>query len=213
MSEREQKPRLGSHVAALREPFHQGSVDASRAFEKWLGRPASIELDALMALPLSEATGVLDVGDEPVCFCSAEIRGLFGGELILAFDDASGLALADLLLDQPVGATQEWSEMATSAVLETANILGCAFLNSLARSFSRTDAAAEILPTPPRFSREFAECLLEFALMGQAAASDEVVVASTRFQVDQVPLNWTLLLVPDGQLACRLHDLLPAGEP
>lgn len=199
-------------LAALRSAFHQGSAEASQALAQWIGKPSVIELDSLEQLPLEEATGLLAAGDEPICFCSAEMQGLLTGEMILAFDDASGLALADMLLDQPPQTTSEWTEMATSAALETTNILCCAYLNSLARSFSKSGESSELLPSPPRFSREFAESLLEFALMGQAMASDQVILARTKFEIDGTPVNWTLLFVPDAPSMSRLPKLLAADE-
>lgn len=199
-------------LAALETALHRGSADASEALGKWIGKPSVIEIDSLKQLPLQEATGVLAAGDEPICFCSAEIKGLLTGEMILAFDDASGLALADMLLDQPQGTATEWTELATSAALETANILCCAYLNSLARSFSAAEASG-LLPSPPRFSRDFAESLLQFAVMGQATTSDHVLLAQTRFQIAAVPVNWTLLFVPDAASMARLPELLPGDDP
>ncbi len=201
-----------TQLAALKLSFHQGSEEASRALAKWIGKPSVVEIDSLEQLPLEEATSLLAEGDEPICFCSAEMNGLLTGELILAFDDASGLALADMLLDQPQGTTDEWTEMATSAALETTNILCCAYLNSLSGSFSGASELSELLPSPPTFSREFAACLLEFALMGQAMASDQVILARTRFEIDGTPVNWILLFVPDAQSMLRLPELLSGRE-
>jgi chemotaxis protein CheC len=195
-------------LAALTSLFHEGSADASRALGKWIGKPSVVEIDALEQLPLEEATGLLAGGDEPICFCATEMNGLLTGEMILAFDDASGLALADMLLDLPPGTTDEWNEVATSAALETTNILCCAYLNSLTRSASESGEAAELLPSPPAFSRDFAESLLEFALMGQAIVSDQVIVARTRFEIGGTPVSWTLLFVPDAQSMSRLPELL-----
>ena len=193
---------------ALESAFHQGSADASTALARWIGKPSVVEIDALVQRPLAEATEILDAGDEPVCFCATELQGLLTGEMILVFDDSSGLALADMLLDQPLGTTREWTEMATSVALETTNILACTFLNSLSRFFWRTDEATELLPSSPRFHRDFAESLLEFALIGQAVASDQVLVARTRFEIDATAVNWTLLFVPDARSMSRLPRLL-----
>lgn len=200
-------------VAALSSSLHQGSTEASHALAKWIGKPSVVEIDSLEQRPLQEATGLLAAGDEPICFCAVEMNGLLTGELILTFDDASGLALADMLLGQPQGTADEWTEMATSAALETTNILCCAYLNSLSRSFSQVGESSELLPSPPRFSRDFAESLLEFALMGQAIASDQIIVARTRFEIDATPFNWTLLLVPDAPSMSRLPELLRIPRP
>ena len=46
-------------LAALKDIFHQGSLQASAAMAKWLSRSSVIELDSLEQLPLEEATGIL----------------------------------------------------------------------------------------------------------------------------------------------------------
>ncbi len=179
--------------------MHQGAADASVALGKWLGKRSVIEVDSLEQLPLDEATGVLGDSEEPLCFGATEITGRLRGELILAFDDASGLALADMLLDQRPGTATQWGEMERSAALETTNILCCAYLNSLAQCLpSPQDPSSALIPSPPRFSRDFAESLVQFALMGQAMASDRVFLGRTNFHVGGTALNCTLLFVPDA---------------
>ncbi|MEM9658516.1 MAG: chemotaxis protein CheC [Planctomycetota bacterium] len=194
--------------AALQACFHLGAADASRALAKWVGKPSVVRMDALQQLPLEEATTLLQASESPVCFCSAELVGFLGGQMILVFDDSSGLAIADLLLDQTLGTTNQWSELATSAVLETTNILGCAYLNSLSENCRRPGNASALLPSPPTFHRDFAESLLQFALLGQAVASDLALVAQTDFEIDGAPINGTMLLIPDASSMSRLPELL-----
>jgi chemotaxis protein CheC len=99
--------------------------------------------------------------------------------------------------------------MEISAVLETTNIVCCAYLNSLARILPEdaTDGS-DLIPSPPRFGHDFAASLIESALMGQVAATDRVLLAETRFQIDGSPVHWTLLFVPDAESMIRLR-LLP----
>ncbi len=202
--------KLPTHtqLADLESSLHRGSAQASKALASWIGKPSVVEIDSLQRLPLDQATAVLAGDDEPLCFCAMEIQGVLSGEMILAFDDASGLALADMLLGQPRGTTTQWTEMATSAALETTNIVCCAYLNSLAACLSSPRGAVELVPAPPTFSREFAESLMEFALMDQAISLDQVILATTRFQIDGVPVKWTLLFVPDAASMSRLAELL-----
>jgi chemotaxis protein CheC len=189
--------------------FHLGAARASEALAKWIDRPAHITLNAVEQLPLEDATGVLGAHDEPICFCVAEMGGRLTGQIILAFDDASGLMLADMLMNQPRGTAAEWNEMETSAALETTNILCCAFLNSLATALpDDPEATHELIPTPPRFARDFAESLVQFAVMPQIISSDQVLVAHTEFKIDGEPVDWTMLFVPDAQSMSTLHDTL-----
>ncbi len=194
---------------AFRTAFHEGAAEASSALGRWIEKPTRISFDVVEQLPLEEATRVLGAEGEPICFCVAQMTGRLTGQLILAFSDASGLALADMLLGQPPGTADEWGEMETSGALETANILSCAFLNSLCRNLPvDPQATPEMLPTPPRFSRDYAASLIEFAVMGQVVATDHVLVAQTEFQIDGDPVEWTLLFVPDAESMMTLRKTL-----
>ena len=208
MNDQDKHLLIAQQRAALRSSFHEGAADASGALARWIGKRSVVEVDSLEQLPLEAATALLGAGDEPVCACSVEMSGALTGEMILAFDEASGFALADMLQDQPPGTTCDWSELARSAALETANILCCAYLNALSRTITDAGGASGVLPSPPQFRRDFAGSLLQFAVMGQAVASDWVIVARTRFEIAATPVHWTLLLVPDAESMSRLPALL-----
>jgi chemotaxis protein CheC len=196
---------------ALLALLHEGSAEASQALAIWIGKPSVVEVDSLEQLPLEEATNILATGGESVCFCRADMSGDVTGSMVLVFDDVSGLRLADMLLDLPPGGTSEWTEMATSAALETTNILFCAYLNSLCRRIASGPEPMEVLPSPPIFGREFPESLLEFAVMAQAI-KDHVILARTRFEIDESATNWTLLFVPDTPSMARLREHLSRHE-
>ena len=196
-------------LAGLTTLFRHGSDDASVALSRWLGRSGRISVEQVEQIPLGEATTVLGDVDGPICFCAMSLEGRLTGEMILAFDDASGLALADLLLERPVGTAVQWGEVEQSAALETANIIGCAYLNALARSFRETDVGGtDLLPSSPRFARDFAESLMEAALLNQAIASDVVFLTRTAFHIDESPVDCNLLFVPDASSLGTLRELL-----
>ena len=169
-----------------------------------MGRPARIELGSLELLPVEEAASVLSSQQQPICFGAVDVQGDLAGQMIFAFDDASGFALADVLLEQDLGTTTEWNEMSQSVVLETTNILCCAYLNALADRLTQSGSGGNLIPGPPRFNRDFAESLMEFALMAQAMEYDQVVLAETRFRVDGTPVDGTLLFVPDANSRLQL---------
>jgi chemotaxis protein CheC len=190
--------------------FRRGAADASVALTKWLGHLAEISVEQIEELPITAASNVLGHSEAPVCFCSMAMRGRVTGQLILCCDDSSGLALADLLLGQAVGTAKEWSEVEKSAALETANIIGCAYLNSLARfgNGSSAEIRPDWVPTPPKFNRDYPEALMEFALMDQAMAFDQVFLTRTEFKIDNSPVNWSLLFIPDAISIDALQEML-----
>ncbi|NBP88788.1 MAG: hypothetical protein EBU59_09860 [Planctomycetia bacterium] len=131
--------------------FQRAASEASAALSKWLGRPSKITINNVSVLPITEAVGVLGVTDTPLAACAMQISGQYSGLLVLTSDDASGLALADMLLGREIGSSTEWSEVEQSAAVETANIIGCAYLNAMATDAENDDSAAP--PLEPGGSR------------------------------------------------------------
>jgi hypothetical protein len=72
----------------------------------------------------------------------------------IAADDDAGLSLADTLLERPAGTSTSWGDLERSAVIETANIVGCAYLNAICAALGPAGAAG-ILPSQPIFLRDF----------------------------------------------------------
>jgi chemotaxis protein CheC len=140
-----------SRLVAL---FHRGADDASHALAKWLGRPAALSVERLDALPIAEAAAVMGSSDTLICGCAMRIDGAIGGLLLLAADDDAGLSLADTLLERPAGTSTSWGDLERSAVIETANIVGCAYLNAICAALGPAGAAG-ILPLHRCFSATF----------------------------------------------------------
>src|SRR5262245_34272408 len=112
--------------------LERGADGASQALSKWLDRPVRLEVGEVEEVELEAATEASGPSDTLVAACSMPVSGRISGILILAFEDRAGLALADLLQRLPLGTTTEWGELERSAAQETANIVGCAYLNALA---------------------------------------------------------------------------------
>jgi chemotaxis protein CheC len=197
--------------------FDRGAASASDALSRWLGRPVRLVVSEVDQLGLEEASEILGPGDELVAACVMELTKALTGQLILLFEDRSGLALVDMLLGQPVGSTVAWGELEQSAAKETTNIVGCAYLNALAAhlpalsSSARSDRDA-LVPGPPHFRHEFVASLLEFALMDQAVRGDQLLLIKSCFSIDDAKLDWSLLFVPSGESLETLCAVLARVE-
>lgn len=203
------KPLSDSQLQCLAETLHLCAAKASDSMATWLSVPSLVEFDSIDQLPIHDAPDVLGGTDQILCFCLMEMNGALTGQLILAFDDSSGLSLSDLLLDRPVGTATDWGDVEVSAALETTNIIGSAYLNSLSQQLIEPQSeTSELLPLPPTFRREFVESLLQTVFIGQAIASDFVLVARAKFQIDGKRLHWKMLFVPDAPSMSRLRELL-----
>jgi len=186
-----------------------GATDASRALSSWLGREVRVSMERMEQVSLEVATELLGPVDSTVCACCMRVSGGVIGQLILGFDDASGLMLCDALLPRETESS-EWGELEVSAAMETTNIVGCAFLNALSQIFPISEPAddgsenATWIPSPPVFVRDYAASIMQFALIDQASEFDQVLVAKTEFTMDGTAVGWRLLLVPDAASLDRL---------
>lgn len=212
------KTRLSAaQLQRLTEAFHAGAATGSDAIRGWLAAPAQISIDSADECPLDMSTAILGQSGDIVGMCLMQMEGTLNGQMLLAFDDASGLSLSDLLMGHPRGTATEWGEVEISAAKESMNILGSAYLNGMSRFLSEgCGERVSLMPSPPVFFRDFAESLLQGAFMDQAASGNHVLFASARFELEGCPLNWTFLLIPDppslGKLSLMLSNFRPDGE-
>ena len=160
------------------------------------------------------AAEVLGPPETLVAACAMGLSGPLSGQILLVFEDRSGLALWTCSCISPSARRTSWGELEQSAAQETTNIVGCAYPNALAVHLpgkipATVPASDELVPTPPTFLREFAGSLLEFVLMEQALELDQVLLIHTSFgsSAQELNLNWSLLFIPDR---ASLHALATA---
>jgi chemotaxis protein CheC len=186
--------------------LERGSEGASQALSKWLGRSVRLEIDAVEQVEVESVAEAIGPGETLVAAAIMNLDGFLSGQLLLVFEDRAGLALADVLLNRPIGSSREWGELEISAAQETANIVGCAYVNALASHLP--DGNRMLLPGPPEFRHEFAACLIEFAVFDQAARADRVLLIQSRFAAEPSALEWSLLFVPSGEALEELGRIL-----
>lgn len=199
-----------AEASRLRLIFDRGAENAEHALSTWLGQTVRLHTSDVDLAPMETAAQALGPEDATIAACIMGVSGPLSGVILLAFDDENGLALVDRLMRQPVGTSRSWGDLERSAALETANIVGCAYLNALAMHLPGAGNGSErtLVPTPPEFRHEFAGSLLEFVLMDQAQASDRWLLARTQFVAEGQALNWSLLLVPSAEAIDRLMRIL-----
>lgn len=197
--------------------IRMGAAEASHAMSTWLERSISVEVEPVNQIPLSLAADQLGAPDTTLCACLMNVTGMVNGQLLLAFDEKGGLSLSETILYRRES-VQSWSELEISAAKETANIVGCAFLNSLSRSlpqFESTDPSSVeehgtvCIPSAPVFLRDYAAAIMQSVLLDQACRSDSVVVIKTDLQIANLPQPFHFMFIPDAESLEKLSRLMP----
>lgn len=186
-----------STARRLEAVLRRAADEASASLSKWLGRPTRISVKEVTALPLDEAVTMLGAGDGVLCVCAMHVAGTIPGVLALAADDASGLALADLLVGRACGTSTDWGEIERSAAAETTNIIGCAYLNAVAAESAAGAEAPPLVPSPPWFVRDFPEAVMSGIVMTQAGG-DAVFLTRTAFDIEDSAIRCSLVFVPQA---------------
>lgn len=190
-------------LAVLHQLFASATHDASAAMCRWTDGLITLTLDEVREIALEHVCSELNLGDDLLTMVVLTLEGEIGGDMILTFDEVNGRQLVASLLGRPVGESVEWSELEKSALTETGNILGCAYMNALTRLID-----AELVPSAPYFLQDYGASVLQQALLAQAVCGDKVLVCRTGFHQQGEELNWRVVFVPnEGMRKAMEHAL------
>ena len=193
-------------LGVLHELFASATHDASAAMCRWTDGLITVTLDEVRQIPLEDLSAELDIGDELLTMVVLTLRGEVGGNLILVFDEPGGRQLAASLLGCQPGTEPEWSDIEMSALTETGNILGCAYVNALSRLIG-----ADLTPSAPYFIQDFGVSVLQQAVMTQALTSDTLLLCEIGFQREGEELDWRVVFVPTQGMQDAMQRSLHAA--
>jgi chemotaxis protein CheC len=187
----------------LKELFSSATHDASTAMCRWTNSVISLTLDEVHELSLEDACSTFHIGDEMQTMVVLNLEGELGGSMVLTFSEPDGRRLAASLLQEPINPGPDWNELEQSALTETGNILGCAYVNALTRLINQP-----LVPSAPYFLQDYGMSVVQQALVAQAAARDTVLVCRTCFMQEGEALNWWLLFVPSHALRTAMENAM-----
>lgn len=187
----------------LPRPFWQrlmaATERASKAISCWTGGQIALAVDEICKVSLAEATAELGLDTELLNMIVLTIDEGAGGQIILAFDDDNAKRLAALLTPHSVNAEPAWTELELSALHETGNILGCAYLNGLSWGLP-----TQLVPSVPYFLQDYAASVLQQAMLAQASCSDQIILCRTGFRRRNERIQWHFFFVPSAELLATL---------
>ena len=187
----------------LHQLLASATHDASAAMCRWTDGLITLSLDEVREIPLEDVCSELNLGDDLLTMVVLSLEGERGGEMILTFDEKNGRQLAASLLRRPVSDSPEWCDLEKSALTETGNILGCAYMNAITRLIDH-----ELVPSPPYFIQDYGASVLQQALMAQALTNDDALVCRTGFHREGEELNWRVLFVPTEGMRRAMESAL-----
>lgn len=190
----------------LHDLFASATRDASAAMCGWTNGLITVALDRVREVPLEEVGAELGLHDELLTMVVLTVEGDLGGSLVLLFDEHDGRQLAASLLGREPGTGPEWSELEQSALAETGNILGCAYVNALARLIG-----ADLVPSVPWFIQDYGASVVQQAVAARALTSDRLLLCQVGFRRQDQELAWRIVFIPTQLMQEAMqHCLTPA---
>lgn len=191
----------------LRQLLGSATSEASAAMCRWTRGMITLTLDEVRQIPLEDVASDLDLADQRLTMVVLSLEGDVGGQMILTFDDLNARQLAASLLDRDVCHDPQWTALERSALTETGNILGCAYMNVLGRLIN-----SELVPSAPYFLQDYAASVLQQALLPQALTCDQVLVCRTVFHWRGRALGWRVFFVPTLGMQQAMEQALGLTE-
>ena len=196
-------------MQVLEPLFTPAMQDVTAAMCRWTSGQVRLALDELREVNIFEAsTLVLGGDDQPQTIVALDIEqagtmfSMVGGQMLLAFDESHGRRFAAAILGLPTPLDGPWSELEKSVLMETGNILGCAYMNALARQLN-----IELIPSPPCFIQDYAAAVLQQIVQKLAMTADRLLVCRTSFQQSGKELQWQVLFIPNDALRQIMESL------
>jgi len=194
---------LDPKLEVLHQLFSSATHDASAAMCRWTNGLITLTLDEVREIPLEDVCQEMDIQDELLTMVVLSLEGELGGAMILTFDEENGRELVASLLNRQTDTSTPWSDLEKSALTETGNILGCAYMNALTRLIDHG-----LVPSPPYFIQDYGASVLQQALMAQAMTANQVLICRTGFHRQGEELNWRVLFVPTQRMREAMEKAL-----
>lgn len=199
MLETETSPQ---QLRILEQLFSLATHDVTAAMCLWTGGQVSLSLDELREVDIIEACSVLGMDDQRRTMVALDVEHDVGGQILMAFDEVHGRRFAAEILGEATPADGPWTEMEKAVLMETGNILGCAYMNALARVLQ-----LDLIPSPPYFIQDYAAAVLQQIVQKQAMTADRLLVCRTNFQRSGEELQWQVLFIPTDSLRLKMESL------
>lgn len=196
-------PDKDAKLMLLQQLFASATHDASAAMCCWTNSVITLTLDEVCEIPLAEACLELNLDDEGLTMVVLNLEGDIGGTMVLTFNEENGRKLAASLLHCPSEEGPGWTDMEISALNETGNILGCAYINAITRLIDR-----QLVPSVPYFVQDFGASVLQQALVAQATGRDAVLICRTSFHCQNEDLTWRVMFIPTVALRTAMEDAI-----
>jgi chemotaxis protein CheC len=189
---------------ALQEVANIGASHAATALSQMISRDIQISVPKVDILPLENIVDC--VKDEKIGVgIFLKISDQIPSYVLLLLPKKSAFALADLLLGkEPTPGKDILSEMDSSALQEVANVMMCAFFDSVTALLG-----IPIVPGPPALAFDEPVAVMDYVLIQIGEVANEAVVFNVELQEEKgKSFDINMFLLPEPQSVTTILEKL-----
>lgn len=182
----------------LRLVAKHGAEHVSRSMSRWVRDTIDVSVDEPEMVHFSELAARLNCPDETVAAILLTLTADLTGTSLFIFDEASAREIVRRAM-RATAPPRDWDALACSAMQETGNIVGTAFLNGLALALG-----LEIHPEAPVFARDYLEAILQPLMVEIALRGEYALLFDSRLESSSGTIRGQFTLLPDSECLDRL---------
>jgi len=191
---------------ALQETGNIGCSHAATAVSNMVSKPVEISVPDIKIKRMDELRDTLKTFSDKhdkVVGVYLELTNEFLGSILFVFPYTSALALADILLSQPIGTSKDLDEMGQSAIMEVGNVVVSAYTNALGKFLNTT-----IMLSPPSYACDVPDGVLENITKNIGKETTHALVFNTTFNEENNLFKSYFILLPSPKSLDILLDKL-----
>lgn len=169
-----------------------GGKRIAASLSKWISTVVTAKSSSTSIVPYTQLLNPAFLQDEVITTILIKVSGGIDGYLLFLFDEESTKGILSRILRRNTGPFMEWDDITRSAMEETGNIIGTAFLNEIAMGFN-----LEIYPASPVVACDFAGAIVETIMAQFAMKGDYALSCQITFRSNNDEINGTFCLLPD----------------
>ena len=189
-------------LAAWTELMNQGTAHAVSGLSQMVGTEIRMTCFNIRGVEPAEAFDMFGGAETEVVGIYLSIQDGAAGHILLVYPPKVAFGLADMLLQNPSGTTEELGEMEESALAELGNIVASYFLSSMA-----DNTGVRLQPSVPQVLYDMAGAILNIAMTDILQYGDDLFLMETAFTSKDKEINGALLVLPSEEFldAVRKH--------
>lgn len=175
----------------LREIGNIGAGNATTALAQLLQCKVDMKVPQVKLLDFQEVGAAMGGEEQIMAGVYLLVEGDITGSMMFLLEEKAAHCLVAKLMQMPMNAENDFTEMELSALKEIGNIIVASYLNSLSVLTNMV-----IMPSVPDLSIDMAGAILSVPAIEFGEVGDKMLLIQTQF-TDDVDLDGYFVLVPD----------------